>query len=92
MNLIIEILILALAFIGGHAVAGWVGVLVVAAFVVTTISDMVVSMRSPRARLMRDIEESLPDDEDLHLVGIKRMRLPHAHPMDPTAYGSNDED
>lgn len=81
MYALMELVILVLALVGGYAMAGWVGIVVVAVFVVTMVASIVARLRSPRVRLLRDISRALPDGVELvgivHQPGCKH----HAHPM-----------
>ena len=71
-HIIMELMLTAFALIGGYTVAGWVGVGVVIAFMVTQIVSTAIRLRSPRARMLRAIARELPKGEDF-LIHIHRL-------------------
>lgn len=54
-----ELILVALALVGGWTVAAWVGVVVVVAFFVTLLAETALRLRSPRARILRQIAREL---------------------------------
>jgi hypothetical protein len=75
-----EFVLIVLAIIGGWAVAQWIGVIVVVAFLATSLANTALRMRSPHARTMRALSRELrelPEDSILH---IHSVRTDMAHP------------
>lgn len=91
--LIMALILRLLSLVGGYAIAGWIGVAVVVAFIVTQYADAYLRARSPKGRVLRQIAHELRHvtDEDLVVARVTKTQMHdpncrhHAHPMQPTA-------
>ena len=88
---VMQTILFILAVVGGYTVAGWVGVAVAAAFIVTMFVDVTLRMRSPKARILRQIAHDLRevDEDDLIVARVTKVAPCdcHAHPM----YGAHNQ-